>query len=163
MPINSGMLSSLKHDYETPPELFDTLDDIFHFVIDAAASDNNAKTGTYFTEEDDGLVQDWTDTTWVNPPYGREIPKWVKKAYHESVLHKIVVVMLLPARTDTAWFHDFIMPHAYEICFIRGRIRFVGTSNSAPFPSMIVVFCGLFEREEGPKLFACDKNGNLLE
>ena len=80
------------------------------------------------------------ETVWCNPPYGREIGKWVEKAYNES-LAGVTVVMLLPARTDTKWFHDYIYGKA-EIRFVRGRLKFGDSKNSAPFPSMVIIFRG---------------------
>lgn len=127
--------SSKRIDWETPPDLFDELDAEFSFDLDVCALPENAKCAKYFTPEDDGLDQEWTGTCWMNPPYGREIKRWIKKASESGV----AVVCLLPARTDTAWFHDYILGRA-EIRFLRGRLRFVGATSSAPFPSMVVVF-----------------------
>ena len=87
----------------------------------------------------DGLQQNWTGMCWMNPPYGKEIGKWLKKAY-ESSINGAIVVCLIPARTDTAWWHDYVMKG--KIRFIRGRLKFGGNKNSAPFPSAIVVFSG---------------------
>ena len=115
--------------------------------LDAAATAKTAKCPMYFTPETDGLSQSWDrgGAVFCNPPYGREISKWVKKAYTETARTKKPIVMLLPARTDTAYFHDYIYNKA-EIRFIRGRLKFSdenGTaSNSAPFPSMVVIFNG---------------------
>ena len=89
----------------------------------------------FFTLEMDGLKQEWTGVCWCNPPYGRQVGKWVEKAVKSSA----TVVMLLPARTDTKWFHDWCLPYG-KIEFLRGRLKFGGCDNSAPFPSMIVVF-----------------------
>ena len=129
------MFSSATDEWETPQDFFDRLDAEFRFDLDVCATPQNAKCKTYFTKADDGLTQDWIGTCWCNPPYGREIGKWVKKA-SES---KTTVVMLLPARTDTKWFHDYIYGKA-EIEFIKGRLKFGSSKNSAPFPSMIVIF-----------------------
>lgn len=118
---------------------FDRLNDEFHFNADVCATPDNAKCGTYFTKENDGLSQSWGGyTCWCNPPYGREIGKWVQKAYLSS-RNGSTVVMLLPARTDTKWFHEYIYNQA-EIRFIKGRLKFGNSKNSAPFPSMVVVF-----------------------
>ena len=133
--INKGLFTSDKDDWETPQELFDELDKEFHFTLDVCATEKNAKKGSYFTKEEDGLKQDWTnDACWMNPPYGREIGKWVKKASESEA-----TVCLLPARTDTRWFHDYIYNKA-EIRFLKGRLKFSNSKNSAPFPSMIVIF-----------------------
>ncbi|HQE50436.1 MAG TPA: phage N-6-adenine-methyltransferase [Fervidobacterium sp.] len=140
MPINPGMMSSNRDDWETPQKLFDDLNAEFGFTLDPCASHENAKCAKYYTKEDDGLAQSWQDeVVFMNPPYGREIGKWVEKAYRESV-GGAVVVCLLPARTDTRWFHDYILDKADEIRFIKGRLKFGESKNSAPFPSMIVVF-----------------------
>lgn len=129
------LFSSRLEDWETPQKVFDDLDDEFHFTIDVAASPSNAKCDTFFTKEDDALRQKWNGVCWCNPPYGRQIGKWVKKASEADA----TVVMLIPARTDTSWFHDYVLGKA-EIRFIRGRLRFSGSDENAPFPSMIVIF-----------------------
>lgn len=130
---------SNKHDWETPQELFDEMDDEFHFTIDVCAVAQNTKHPNYFSPEDDALTSDWQGICWMNPPYGREIGKWVKKAYEES-LKGATVVCLIPSRTDTAWWHDYAMKG--EIRFIRGRIKFSGHKWNAPFPSALVIFKG---------------------
>lgn len=137
-PITKGMMSSNTGEWATPQAFFDGLDAEFHFVVDVCATDRNAKCGTYYSPGIDGLKQTWKGPCWMNPPYGREIGKWVKKAAECGEL----VVALLPARTDTRWFHDHIYSKA-EIRFVRGRLKFGDGKNSAPFPSMVVVFRGL--------------------
>jgi phage N-6-adenine-methyltransferase len=131
------MFSSATDLWETPHELFDQLNDIYKFNLDVCAVPDNAKCKEYFTPEIDGLKQKWKGSCFMNPPYGREIGKWVKKAYEESQ-RGVTVVCLLPSRTDTKWFHDFCIKG--DITFIKGRLKFGGCKNSAPFPSMIVVF-----------------------
>lgn len=134
------MFSSSTDLWATPQDFFDRLNAEFDFDIDVCASPNNAKCDTYFTKEQDGLSQSWRDATcWCNPPYGREVGKWVQKAYISSKNEGSTVVMLLPARTDTKWFHEYIYNQS-EIRFIKGRLKFGGSTNSAPFPSMVVVF-----------------------
>lgn len=135
---NNVHFSSDRYDWETPQDLFDALDREFRFSLDAAASVTNAKVAHYYTVEDNALVQPWWGTVWCNPPYGREIGGFVRKGW-ESALEGATVVMLLPARTDTAWWQDFVM-EADEVRLIRGRLRFVGAPHCAPFPSAIVVF-----------------------
>lgn len=130
--------SSKTDEWETPQVLFDQLDREFHFTLDPCADHFNHKTPEYFTKEMDGLKQKWTGTVFCNPPYGRQIGKWVKKAYDESQ-NGATVVMLIPARTDTSWFHDWIYGKA-EIRFIRGRIVFGKAKYNAPFPSMVCIF-----------------------
>lgn len=140
--MNTDVMFSSKTDmWETPQDFFDKLNAEFHFTLDAAASDNNAKCANYFTAADNGLRQKWEGVVWCNPPYGRKIGHWIKKAL-ESVEcgDADVVVMLLPARTDTVWFHEFVYNKAADIRFIRGRLKFGGSKNSAPFPSMVVAF-----------------------
>ena len=143
MPINSGLFSSNTNEWATPQKVFDELDAEFHFTLDPCATKENAKCERYFTKEQDGLTRNWhereRERVFVNPPYGREIGKWVKKAYEESKYCE-VVVMLIPARTDTSYFHDFIYHKAKEIRFIRGRLHFNDGPQGAPFPSMVVVF-----------------------
>ena len=131
--------SSKKSDWETPWDLFNALNEEFHFTVDVCAEEHNTKLKYYFSPEDDGLSVDWGNhICWMNPPYGREITKWVKKAWEESQ-KGATVVCLLPARTDTRWFHSYVLGKA-EIRFIKGRLKFEGAKNSAPFPSMIVIY-----------------------
>lgn len=146
--MNAALLSSEKMDWCTPIDFFNKLNDEFHFVLDVAATDETAKCKDYFTPKTDGLKQSWKRTdgaVFCNPPYGREIKHWVKKAYEESKKHDTTIVLLIPARTDTIYFHDYIYKHA-EIRFIRGRLKFtdengIGT-DPAPFPSMLVIYNG---------------------
>ena len=132
------MFSSKTEMWATPQDFFDKLNEEFHFTLDAAAIAENAKCKRYYTPEDDGLFQPWEGVVWCNPPYGKQIGKWVRKGF-ESARGGATVVMLVPARTDTAWFHDYILGKA-EIRFVRGRLKFGESKNSAPFPSMVVVF-----------------------
>jgi phage N-6-adenine-methyltransferase len=135
---NMNVHFSSKTDlWETPPDLFERINNVFHFDLDVCAVPSNAKCARYFTPADDGLAQEWAGICWMNPPYGREIGKWVRKA-SEAAQNGATVVALLPARTDTAWWHDYVMGN--EIVFLRGRLKFGGSKNSAPFPSAIVVF-----------------------
>ena len=133
---NKLMFSSATDERSTPQHFFDKLNEEFSFTLDPCANDTNHKCKKYFTKTENGLLQNWDDEiVFCNPPYGREIGKWVKKAAES----KATVVMLLPARTDTKWFHDYIYEKA-EIRFIKGRLKFGGAQNSAPFPSMVVIF-----------------------
>lgn len=132
------MFSSKSEMWETPQQFFDMLDYEFCFELDACAVKENAKCKKFYSPEQNGLEQPWTGYVWCNPPYGRNIGKWVEKAW-KSAREGATIVMLLPARTDTAWFHNYIYGQA-EIRFIRGRLKFGGSKNSAPFPSMVVVF-----------------------
>lgn len=133
------MFSSKTDDWETPQDLFDKLDQEFEFNLDVCATRDNRKCRNFYTKELDGLKQDWHGVCWMNPPYGREIGKWVQKAYEES-LRGSTVVCLLPSRTDTRWWHDYCMKG--EVRFIKGRLKFGNSKNSAPFPSAIVIFRG---------------------
>ena len=136
--MNTELMFSSKTDmWATPQDFFDELDQRFHFETDVCALPENAKCEKYYTPEQNGLLQEWRGVCWCNPPYGRELAQWVKKA---ATSHA-TVVMLLPARTDTRWFHDYIYrkPHV-DIDFIKGRLKFGGSKNSAPFPSMVVIF-----------------------
>lgn len=132
------LFSSETDLWATPLWLFQALHAEFKFEVDVCAIVSNAKCRRYFSPAKDGLKQPWTGRCWMNPPYGRHIKHWVKKAYRASQ-EGSTVVALLPARTDTAWWHDFVM-RAAEIRFIRGRLAFGGATSSAPFPSAIVVF-----------------------
>lgn len=143
--MNKALLSSKKMDWRTPQAFFDDLNREFHFVLDAAAMPENAKCTQYFTPETDGLSWSWDvgGSVFCNPPYGRKIGKWVQKAYSEYVRGGVTIVMLIPARTDTSYFHDYIYGKA-EIRFLRGRLKFEDENgvamNPAPFPSMVVIF-----------------------
>lgn len=142
--LNQGLFSSEKQDWCTPQQFFDELDAEFHFVLDAAATHQNSKCKRCFTPEDDGLIQNWDvgGAVYCNPPYGKEIGLWVKKAYEEAQ-KGTTIVMLIPARTDTKYFHEYIY-HKAEIRFVKGRLKFTdenGTpKGTAPFPSMVVIY-----------------------
>lgn len=127
------------NEWETPLWLFKTLNNEYHFDLDPCSTDDNAKCKRHFTAEQDGLKQEWSGRVFMNPPYGRVIAKWVKKAY-ESVMGggTQICVCLLPSRTDTAWFHEYCMKG--EVWFVKGRLRFNNSKENAPFPSMIVIF-----------------------
>lgn len=136
--MNTNVHFSSKTDqWATPQWFFDVLDTEFNFTLDPCANFSNTKCSKFYTKEQDGLAQSWdNEIVFCNPPYGREIGKWVKKA---SEAKGGVVVMLIPARTDTRYFHEYIYRKA-EIRFIRGRLKFGDSKNSAPFPSMVVIF-----------------------
>ena len=135
------MFSSATDNWSTPQDFFDKLNDEFHFTLDVCADEKNHKCEHYYTKEIDGLSRPWIGTVWCNPPYGRKIGEWVRRAYISSQIGSATVVMLLPARTDTRWFHDYIYNKSNtEIRFIKGRLKFGGCKNSAPFPSMVVIF-----------------------
>jgi site-specific DNA-methyltransferase (adenine-specific) len=144
--LNEALFATGKDDWETPQALFDELDAEFHFTLDPCATPETAKCLKYYTEEDDGLAQDWTgETVFCNPPYSsRRQNEWVQKCYRHGKEGNIAV-MLLPARTDTSRFHDYIYKKA-EVRFIRGRLKFGGSANSAPFPSMVVIFGSAFNQ-----------------
>lgn len=135
--MNNALFASKTCEWETPQDLFDKLNAKYQFELDVCATPENAKCPKYYTKEQDGLSQEWRGVCWMNPPYGREIGKWMGKAY-ESSCSGATVVCLVPARTDTAWWHEYAMKG--EISFMRGRLKFGRAKNSAPFPSAIVVF-----------------------
>jgi len=143
--ITRGMLSSNTDEWATPPEVFDKLDAEFKFTLDPCATKGNHKCFKYYTKETNGLLQPWVNNrVYMNPPYGRSITAWMRKAYDEALLGS-VVVCLVPARTDTAWWHAYAMKG--EIRFVRGRIGFIKkdaddkpTVAKAPFPSAVIVF-----------------------
>jgi len=123
--------------WETPKDFFDKYNAQYHFDLDVCALESNKKCERFFSPEQDGLSQKWTGACWMNPPYGRTIGKWIKKAY-DSSLEGATVVCLIPSRTDTKWWHDYVMKGTVE--FIRGRLKFGGCQNVAPFPNALVVF-----------------------
>ena len=131
--------SSATDEWPTPRWLFDALHAEFGFTLDPCATPENAKCPVYFTKLEDGLRQEWgKHRVFMNPPYGRVIGDWVGKA-HRTSREDGLVVCLLPARTDTRWWHDHVM-QAAEIRLLRGRLTFEGGRHPAPFPSAIVVF-----------------------
>lgn len=133
--------SSRNVEWPTPWPLFRRYDARYHFDLDVCASTENAKCARYFTRAEDGLAQDWTGVCWMNPPYKRGVIRcWVQKAAQEVALGRaLVVVALLPARTDTEWWHTWVMPHA-RIRFLKGRVTFEGAVGPALFPSAIATF-----------------------
>lgn len=133
------MFSSKTDLWGTPQDLFDKLNKEFNFTLDVCALPENAKCARYFTPAQNGLIQQWTGSCWMNPPYGRQIGQWVEKAFRIWNNHSGNVVCLLPARTDTVWFHTWIYNIA-EIRFLKGRLKFGDSKNNAPFPSMIVIY-----------------------
>lgn len=125
-------------EWSTPQKLFDELDAEFGFTLDPCSTHENAKCAKHYTEAEDGLAQDWRgEVVFMNPPYGPALRDWMQKAYTEA-LAGATVVCLVPARTDTRWWHDYA--EKGERRFIKGRLKFGGATNSAPFPSAIVVF-----------------------
>ena len=137
-----GKFESARQDWETPQEFFAPIDAEFHFTLDAAASATNAKASAFFSEEDDGLAQPWGEhIVWLNPPYGvgkKPISAWVEKAHRES-LTGATTVMLIPARTNTNWFHDFCLAKG-EVRFVRGRPKFGGADHGLPQPLCLIIF-----------------------
>jgi len=132
------MFSSKSNEWATPQNFFDLLNKEFGFTLDAAATSENAKCDRYFTAEENGLNQDWSnEIVWLNPPYGREIGKWVEKAFSEAQ-KGATVVCLIPARTDTRYFHEYCFKG--EIRFIKGRLKFGEAKRDAPFPVAVVIF-----------------------
>lgn len=135
--------SSNTNEWYTPFNVFNELNKEFGFTLDPSCTKENAKCSKFFTIEDDGLSQDWSnDVVFCNPPYGREIKDWIKKGLDESK-KGAVVVMLIPSRTDTKYWHEYIFGKAAEIRFIKGRLKFGGATTNAPFPSAIIVFDSL--------------------
>lgn len=135
------MFSSKTDQWATPQDFFDKLNDEFNFTLDPCADEFNHKCSKYYTREQNGLTKEWNnERVFCNPPYGKEIVDWVKKCNQEVFDGGCeLAVMLVPARTDTRWFHDYIY-HQAEIRFVKGRLKFGDSNNSAPFPSMVVIF-----------------------
>ena len=140
------MFSSKSMDWATPQDFFDKLNEEFHFTLDPCADDYNHKCAKYYTKDQDGLQQDWSgEIVFCNPPYGRDVSKWVRKCFQEVYSGKCkCAVVLVAARTDTKWFHDYIYKRA-EIRFIKGRLKFGEQTQPAPFPSMVAIFRGIGE------------------
>lgn len=136
---NKLMFSSNSDEWSTPEDFYEKLNKEFNFTLDPCATSENHKTTKYFTKEQDGLIQNWQgNIVFCNPPYSN-IAEWVKKCYYESLKENTIVVLLIPARTDTKYFHNYILNRS-EIRFIKGRLKFGNCKNSAPFPSMVIIF-----------------------
>ena len=149
------MFSSKSNDWATPQDFYNQLDAEFEFTLDPCASQSSAKCASFYTADDDGLSKDWEGhTVFMNPPYGRKIGNWIQKAYEEGEKSNTRVVALIPARTDTKYWHNYCMK-ATEIRFVKGRLKFGqgNTKNSAPFPSAVVVFSG----SPPPKISGMDR------
>jgi site-specific DNA-methyltransferase (adenine-specific) len=127
-------------EWPTPDTLWCPLNEEFGFTLDVAATNENTKCLQFFTKADDGLAQPWQGVCWMNPPYGRELSKWVKKAVEEQK-NGVTTVCLIPARTNTGWWHDFVIPHA-EVRFVRGRPKFGNANQGLPWPLAILIFKG---------------------
>lgn len=134
--VSPVLFSSNSTEWATPQAFYERLNEEFHFTLDVCASEENHKCQTYFDIDTNGLLQKWDQPWWCNPPYGRGIGKWTQKAS----IALAPGVMLLPARTDTKWFHWDVLPHASELRFIEGRLSFVGAEAPAPFPSLLAIF-----------------------
>lgn len=136
--LNNSLFMSDKDDWETPKKLYEILDNEFHFNLDPCCTKETAKCISFYTTEDDGLSKEWRGNVFMNPPYGRQIINWIKKAKEESDKGS-TVVCLVPARTDTKWWHTYCMKSA-EIRFLTKRLTFEGANNKATFPAAIVIF-----------------------
>lgn len=148
MALQKAMVSSKSNEWETPQGLFDDLNKEFNFTLDPCATSLNAKCEKYYTKRENGLQQSWAgEVVFMNPPYGGNTGKWIEKAWHES-LHGAIVVCLIVSSTDRSYWHDYIFPHASEIRWLRGRLKFVTAKSTAPFASAIVIFGGLLHRNQ---------------
>jgi phage N-6-adenine-methyltransferase len=154
MALARALFGSAKTSWETPRELFALLNREFSFTLDVCATRANCKCAAYFSRAEDGLRQKWFGTCWMNPPYGRAIAAWIKKASCEAG-RGATVVCLLPARTDTVWWQETVMK-AREIRLLRGRITFAGANGPAPFPSAIVIFQNVHPKQSAPRVVAWD-------
>lgn len=137
--LNKALFTSNSDEWATPLEIFNELNNEFNFNLDVCATESNHKCNLFFTQKDDGLSKKWGGyRVFCNPPYSN-ISEWVKKAYYESFTPNTLIVLLIPARTDTKYFQEYIY-HRAEIRFIKGRLKFGDSKTSAPFPSMIVIY-----------------------
>ena len=149
-PASQAMFRSTTDEWSTPSEVFDPLNEEFGFTLDVCADADNAKCGRFFDKDADGLTQVWSGVCWMNPPYGRGIDRWIHKAW-ESARDGATVVCLIPSRTDTRWWHDYVTDAA-DVRFVKGRIYFENPDrprDRAPFPSAIVVFRPAVEGTDG--------------
>lgn len=149
MPTGAAQYSSKTVEWATPQDLYDRLNAEFNFTLDACASAENAKCERYYTKAENGLVQSWqAERVFCNPPYGRDLGRWVAKAFAEVYQRYCpLAVLLLPARTDVEWFHRYVYNKA-EIRFIEGRLKYGGSVHNAPFPSMVVIYENPYSRRK---------------
>ena len=148
------LFSHKSDEWSTPQHIFDKLNQKYNFTLDPASDGINNKCAKHFTMKENGLLQDWKgETVFINPPYSKTYD-WVHKAFHEAMHNSCTVVMLLPARVDTRWFHEFCLDPLVtkSVTFIKGRLKFGGNKNSAPFPSMIVEFCAPKQQPQQPNV-----------
>ena len=145
-----------RQDWETPATVFDPLNAEFGFTLDVCATAENAKCVRYYTQADDALKQAWEGICWMNPPFGTQ-GAWVRKAYAESQRNGATVVCLLPARTNTNWWHDYCMKG--EIRYLRGRPKFKGAEHGLPQPLAIVIF--RWKEEITPRLILATKTNGV--
>lgn len=132
---------SQSNEWATPQTFYDRLDKVFNFTLDPATDGHNAKCEKFYTEQDNGLEQDWGgETVFMNPPYGRAIKDWIAKARYEAEKPNTIVVGLIPSRTDTRYWHEHIFGVASEIIFVKGRLKFDDGKSGAPFPSAVIVW-----------------------
>jgi len=158
MALQKAMVSSKTNEWATPQELWDELNDEFHFTLDVASTDENKKCQKHFTIKTNGLNQDWSkDICWMNPPYGGHTGTWLRKAWEESK-RGATVVCLIVSSTDRSYWHDFIFPYATEIRFLRGRVTFGEAKTTAPFASAIVIFS---PRKERGKITFCPRSHTI--
>lgn len=137
--MKKALFTSNSDEWETPLELYKRLNERFKFTLDPCSTKENHLCDKYYTKEENGLCKSWkNETVFVNPPYSK-IKQWVEKCYNEHETNGTTIVMLIPSRTDTRYFHEYIY-HKAEIEFIKGRLHFSNSKNSAPFPSMIVIY-----------------------
>lgn len=142
--MEKALFSSNSDEWATPQDVFQSLNDEFHFTLDPCATDRNHKCAHYYTQDDNGLQQDWGgEQVFCNPPYST-IAQWVRKCYLEGTKKNTTVVLLIPSRTDTKYFHNYIYQRS-EIRFLKGRLHFNESKSAAPFPSMVVIFRGYIE------------------
>jgi phage N-6-adenine-methyltransferase len=156
-------------EWGTPPEFFNAMNREFHFTLDAAASDTNHKCDKYYTNKQDAIHKKWRGRVWINPPYGRELKHWMKKATHEIAKERTeVIVFLVPVRSSTQWWHNIVMRHAEEIRFVNGGLAFHNFKHGydggaapkpAPYPLCIIVF----RKHLGPPIYrSCTKHGIII-
>ena len=142
MALIKEMVSSKSNEWITPQWLFDKLNNEFNFTLDPCSNNGNAKCKKYFTIKEDGLKQDWSrDVVFMNPPYGGNTDRWIKKAWSESLKGSIVVCLIVSS-TDRSYWHNYIFPYASQIRFVRGRLKFSSADSTAPFASAVVIFDG---------------------
>jgi site-specific DNA-methyltransferase (adenine-specific) len=140
MGIDKNAFKSKSGEYETPNEIVEPLKKEFDLELDVCATRENTKCEFFFTKEDDAFSKEWNKNFWMNPPFSKDLKKWVQRAYKQSLKHKVIGVLILPVRSNTNWWHKYIIDTKAEVRFLKGETKFVGHKRGLWLPFAIVIF-----------------------